>query len=158
MKEKIVLIGAGQHCNVVMYNIMVQNKYDTACIIDVDKKIWGTNINGTFVESGYSDFNREYLFFLKDKYNTNKFFICIGAMKLRKPLFDFFYCNGWESVNIIHPDAVVSPYARLGNGILVECGCLITPQPKIGDNVVVNTGSQVNHDNVIEDHVYYNSP
>lgn len=34
MKEKVVLIGGGQHCNVVRYNIECQNKYDVACICD----------------------------------------------------------------------------------------------------------------------------
>lgn len=34
MKEKIVLIGSGQHARVVLYNLQEQNKYDVACIID----------------------------------------------------------------------------------------------------------------------------
>ena len=77
-----------------------------------------------------------------------------GNMKYRKAVFDQFIGNGWEAVNIIHPDAVISPEAKIGQGVLVECGCLITPNPVIGNNVVINTGSQVNHDNFVGDHVY----
>lgn len=154
MKEKIILVGAGQHFNVVLYNINEQQLYDVACLLDVDESKWGKKLNGVYVEPGYSDFDVEFIDKLQLKYHTNKFFISLGAMRLRKPLFQFFINNGWESVNIIHPNAVVSKSARLGSGILIECGCLVTPQPIIGDNVVINTGSQVNHDNVIENHVY----
>lgn len=154
MKEKIVIVGAGQHCNVVLYNMREQAKYEPACILDVNETIWGKELNGVFVEPGYKDFDKEYLISIKTKYNTDKFFIGLGSMKLRKKLFDFFCECGWNSVNIIHPDAVVSKDAKMGTGILIECGCLITPQPVIGNNVVVNTGSQVNHDNIVEDHVY----
>lgn len=154
MKEKVVIVGAGQHCNVVLYNMREQAVYEPACIVDVNRNIWGTEINGVYVEPGYEDFNKNYLEGLKTKYHTDKFFIGLGSMKLRKKLFEFFCNNGWSSVNIIHPDAVVSKDAKMGTGILIECGCLITPQPTIGDNVVVNTGSQVNHDNIVEEHVY----
>lgn len=153
-KEKIVLVGAGQHFNVVLFNIIAQQLYDVACLLDVDEAKWGTKLNGVFVEPGYSDFDVDFLKKIQQKYQTNKFFISLGSMRLRKPLFEFFRNNGWESVNVIHPNAVVSKWAKLGKGILIECGCLVTPQPIIRDNVVVNTGSQINHDNVIEDHVY----
>ncbi|MDE5872869.1 MAG: serine acetyltransferase, partial [Lachnospiraceae bacterium] len=88
------------------------------------------------------------------KDHTNKFFIAFGDMKKRKKLYEYYVSKGWEAVNIIHPDAVVSDEAKIGKGVLIECGCLITPNPIIGNNVVVNTGSQINHDNIIEDHVY----
>ncbi len=154
MKEKVVIVGAGQHCNVVLYNMREQALYEPACILDVNETIWGKVLNSVFVEPGYKDFDKDYLQSIKAKYNTDKFFIGLGSMKLRKRLFEFFYECGWNSVNIIHPDTVVSKDAKMGTGILIECGCLITPQPIIGNNVVVNTGSQVNHDNIVEDHVY----
>ena len=154
MKKKIVLIGAGQHCNVVLYNMEAQGTYEAACILDPNPQKWGTQINGIPIEQNYCDYDRDYLKYIHNKYKTTKFFIGLGSMKLRKPIFDFFILCGWEAVNIIHPDAVISKNASLGTGVLIECGCLITPQPIIGNNVVVNTGSQVNHDNIIEDNVY----
>lgn len=153
MKEKIILIGSGQHCNVVLYNLREQGLYDVACIADVDHSKCGRDIDGIVIEP-FVNFSKESMDILEDKYKTNLFFISFGAMKYRKKVFEFLSSNGWSSVNIIHPKAVVSPTAKLGKGILIECGCLITPSPIIGDNVVVNTGSQVNHDNIIESHVY----
>ena len=37
-KPRIILIGAGQHCNVVMYNIAAEGKYEVACIAEVDER------------------------------------------------------------------------------------------------------------------------
>ena len=150
-KEKIVIIGAGQHARVVLYNIEEQNKYEVIGFLDAaDDKIGnifeGKKILGNYQKENLKEFSK--------KIGTNKFFIGFGNMKYRKKVFDYFINNGWEAVNIIHPNAVVSKNAKLGKGILIECGCLITPNPVIGNNVVVNTGSQVNHDNIIEDNVY----
>ena len=151
--EKIFLIGAGQQCGVVMYNIREQNRYEVVCIAEVDKSKAGSTIEGIIVEP-FEDFNKNAMTYLEDKYGTNKFFISFGNMKTRKKVYEYLISHGWESVNIIHPDAVVSPSAKIGKGVLIESGCLVTPSPVIGDNVVINTGSQVNHDNIIESHVY----
>ena len=150
-KEKIVIIGAGQHARVVLYNVEEQNKYEVIGFLDSDDNRIGKVFEGKEILGNYQ---KENLKEFSKKIGTNKFFIGFGNMKYRKKVFDYFINNGWEAVNIIHPNAVVSKNARLGKGILIECGCLITPNPVIGDNVVVNTGSQVNHDNIIEDNVY----
>lgn len=151
--DKIILIGAGQQCGVVMYNLRAQNRYSVACIAEVDKEKEGQLIDGVLVEP-FENFSEEAMRVLERKYGTNKFFISFGNMKYRKNVFNYLIDHGWSSVNIIHPDAVVSKSAKIGQGVLIESGCLITPSPVIGDNVVINTGSQVNHDNVIESHVY----
>ena len=150
-KEKIIIIGAGQHARVVLYNIEEQDKYDVIGFLDSnDSRI------GDFFEEKkiLGNYQKEDLRKLSENIGTNKFFIGFGNMKYRKKVFEYFINNGWEAVNIIHPNAVISKKAKLGRGILIECGCLITPNPIIGDNVVINTGSQVNHDNIIENHVY----
>ena len=153
MKQRLILVGSGQHCNVVIYNIKCQDKYDIACICDMNPENAGKTIAGYPIEYWKND-SIECMRAIENKYDTNLFFIAFGNMKTRKSVFEFCTANGWKSVNIIHPNAVVSSSAKLGKGILIEAGCLITPSPVIGNNVVVNTGSQVNHDNIIEDHVY----
>lgn len=149
--EDIILIGGGQHCGVVLYNIEAQNKYRVIGVLDGDANKAGTISHGVEILGDYSP---AMLDTIQRNYKTNKFFIAFGSMKYRKRTFEYMLHQGWEPVNIIHPDAVISHHAKLGKGILIECGCLITPNPIIGDNVVVNTGSQVNHDNIVGDHVY----
>jgi len=153
MKEKILLIGCGQHANVVLYNIHEQQKYEVLAFLDADESKTGTNYNGIKIIGTYEQDLKK----LMSELGINKFFISFGNMKYRKSVFNLFVNNGWVPVNIIHPNAVISTGSKIGKGVLIECGCLITPNPVIGDNVVVNTGSQVNHDNIIEDHVYISS-
>lgn len=149
--EKIVIIGGGQHAGVVLYNIREQNKYDAIGFFDADDNKLGMEAHGLRVLENYA---KSSLTDLIAKYETNKFFIGFGNMKYRRTVFEKFVESGWEPVNIFHPDAVISPDAKIGKGVLIEAGCLITPNPIIGNNVVINTGSQVNHDNVVEDHAY----
>ena len=154
MKEKILLIGAGQHARVILYNIKEQNKYDVIGILDADLDKAKENKTFEGIPILNINYNEVDLRKLKIEIGVSKFFIAFGNMKYRKKVWEMFKQAGWDSVNIIHPNAVISKDAKLGEGILIECGCLITPNPTIGNNVVVNTGSQVNHDNIVEDHVY----
>lgn len=148
-KEQIILLGCGQHARVVMYNIKEQNKYEVACILTPEKEKKGKLFYGVKVFGSDDDRN-----IARKIYGTNKFFIGFGDMKARKKIFDLYVSEGWEPINVFHPNAVISKDATIGKGVLIEAGCLITPNPVIGDNVVVNTGSQINHDNIIENHVY----
>ncbi|MCR5482406.1 MAG: NeuD/PglB/VioB family sugar acetyltransferase [Clostridia bacterium] len=149
--EDIILIGCGQHCGVVTYNVKEQGKYNIVGILDADESKTSATVLGHKVLGNYDATTLERI---KNTYHTNKFFISFGAMKYRKSVFEYMRNQGWEAVNIIHPNAIVPPSVKLGQGVLIECGCLITPNPVIGDNVVVNTGSQINHDNVIGNHVF----
>lgn len=149
--EKIIIIGCGQHANVVLYNIKSQNKYEVLGFFDSDINKTGKEFYGLNVLECYKTSNLEELI---DKYKTNKFFIGFGNMKYRKSVYEQFVNAGWEAINIYHPDAIISEDCKIGKGVLIEAGCLITPNPIIGNNVVVNTGSQVNHDNIVNDHVY----
>lgn len=130
MKQRLILVGSGQHCNVVIYNIKCQDKYDIACICDMNPENAGKTIAGYPIEYWKND-SIECMRAIENKYDTNLFFIAFGNMKTRKSVFEFCIANGWKSVNIIHPNAVVSSSAKLGKGILIEAGCpllCITPK------------------------------
>lgn len=149
--ERIIIVGCGQHANVVIYNIKAQNKYEVIGYFDSDENKSGLYFGGYKVIENYPKCD---LAELKKKYNTNKFFIGFGNMKYRRLVYEQFSEAGWDAVNIFHPNAVISADSKIGKGVLIEAGCLITPNPIIGNNVVINTGSQVNHDNIIKNHVY----
>lgn len=147
----VVIVGAGQHARVVLYNMKCQGKYNPIGFFDGDAATVGQDYLGLPILACYE---KENLKELAARFGTNLFFIGFGNMHHRRAVYQRFAAAGWKAVTIIHPDAVVSPDAVIGSGVLIECGCLITPNPVIGDNVVINTGSQVNHDNIVEDHVY----
>lgn len=149
--EGIIIIGCGQHANVVLYNMEQQGIYKAIGFFDADHEKVGKSFHGLNVLECYKGCSLKKLI---DKYGTNKFFIGFGDMNYRKLVYEEFIDSGWVAVNIYHPNAIISKEAKIGKGVLIEAGCIITPNPVIGDNVVVNTGSQVNHDNRIDNHVY----
>ncbi len=152
--NNVIIVGTGQQSKVIHYNIVCQNEYKIAGFFDIDNQKWGIEYLGSKILEGYKDFDISYLKKIRKEKDVSKFFIAIGNMGQRKRLYNFFIENDWEPINIIHPHAVISNYAEIGKGVLIEAGCLITPNPIIGNNVVINTGSQINHDNYIADHSY----
>lgn len=54
----------------------------------------------------------------------------------------------------IHPSAIVSPSASIGEGTVVMQGTIIQACARIGRHCIVNTGASVDHDCRIEDFVH----
>jgi sugar O-acyltransferase (sialic acid O-acetyltransferase NeuD family) len=52
-------------------------------------------------------------------------------------------------INIIHPSAVISPYAVLGKNILVMANVVITANAKIEDHVCVLPNTVIHHDTLV---------
>jgi len=55
---------------------------------------------------------------------------------------------------LLHPSAVVSPSARIGDGTVVFPHAVVGAECVIGMNVVVYSGCVIEHDCRIEDHAY----
>jgi len=70
----------------------------------------------------------------------------IGDNTVRQRLATATEALGHTSVTVIHPRAVVSPYARLGTGVVVMANACINPDACVEEGVIVNTGAIVEHD------------
>jgi len=53
--------------------------------------------------------------------------------------------------NAIHPSAVVSPSASLGEGVVICPQAVVWAGARLGNHVIVNTGAVVEHDCVLDD-------
>ncbi|HEX9976736.1 MAG TPA: NeuD/PglB/VioB family sugar acetyltransferase [Dehalococcoidales bacterium] len=62
---------------------------------------------------------------------------------------------GLPFINIIHPSAIVSPNASLGQGILILPGVILGPGVSVGNHVILNTAVTIDHDSVIQDNVVF---
>ena len=149
--EKILLLGAGEHCKVVIDAIEAQNKYEIAGIIDLSAKV-GSFVNGYLI-SGIDDQLERY--FLEDKIkNCIVTAGTIGDCSLRVKLFEKAKIIGFNFVNVIHPSAIISKSVLLGLGVFINAGVIINSDAKIGDNCIINTGSIIEHDCVIDKNVH----
>ncbi len=54
----------------------------------------------------------------------------------------------------IHPGAIVSPTAQIGEGTVIMAGAVIQPGAVIGKHCIINTCSSVDHDCILSDFVH----
>jgi len=150
MKEKLLLIGAGGHCKVILDLLMESGEYDVAGIIDLKERV-GRNLYGVPVVGTDSDLPK----FINK--GIKRCFISIGSVGdhgLRGKLYKFARKSGFLFPNLIHPSASVSSRASLGHGNYIAPGVIINAGTEIGNNCIINTGVIIEHDCKIGDFVH----
>jgi len=145
MKNKIVLIGGGGHCKVIIDAIKKSGKFGiygiTDPVLPKGKTVLGVKVIGT-------DALLPGLF----KKGVKNAFICIGSLgdcQARKRIYANLKKNKFQLPAIVHPQAVLAEGVKLGEGTFVAAGAVINPDTRIGDNAIINTASSVDHDCVI---------
>lgn len=138
--KKIVLIGAGGHCKVIIDIIRSTNEYQICGITDknADKRLLDIPIIGDddVMQEVYNN-GVEYAF------------IAIGAidnLNIRNLICNKLKKVGFKLPVLIHKNAIVSPYAKIGDGTCIMPGAIINSCTTIGNNCIINTGSVVEHD------------
>ncbi|WP_417821471.1 acetyltransferase [Terasakiella sp.] len=82
---------------------------------------------------------------------------CLGSVRstnLRRIVYQQAKSLGFRFINLIHPGAIISSSAHIGEGSQVMAGAIIQPYAVVGENSIVNTGVIVEHECKIGDHVH----
>lgn len=148
--KKVILIGGGGHCKVVVDAILLSGRFEIVSILDVEEKI-GETVCGIKITG--SDKELEKIADSGIKYA----FICIGGLcnpGARVRINNKLVKLNFELINVIHPSSIVSSLAFLGNGNYIGPKAVVNAGATIGDNCIINTGAIVEHDCVIEDNVH----
>jgi UDP-perosamine 4-acetyltransferase len=150
MKKKIVLIGAGGHCKVIIDAIKLKNKFSIYGITDFKlakkTKILGVTVLG-------KDEMLPGIFKKGIKYA----FIGVGSVgdcSIRKRIDKELVKIGFKLPVIIHPRAIKAKDVKIGDGTFVAAGSVINPGTRIGRNAIINTSSSIDHDCEIGDFVH----
>ena len=53
---------------------------------------------------------------------------------------------GWQFGGVRHPSAVVSPFARVGEGVQLLAASVVQSGAKVGEHCIINTAAVVEHD------------
>ena len=150
MKEKIILIGGGGHCKVVIDAIRKGGIYDIAGIVDKDLKT-GSVMLDIPVLGNDDELETEF------KAGVKNAFISVGSIGdcgLRKKLYENALEKGFNFPKIIHPSAVIADDVEIGDGTFVAASVTVNTGAKIGKNVILNTQSSIDHDCKIGDFVH----
>lgn len=142
--KKIVLIGAGGHCKVIIDIIRSKNEYEIVGVTDKNEatdKVLDIPIIGddSILRKLHYD-GVEYAF------------VCIGALNnlnLRNIIHNKLKKIGFKFPVLIHKNTIVSEYAHIEAGTCVMPGVVINAGATIKDNCIVNTGAIIEHDCII---------
>jgi len=149
VKKKIVLIGGGGHCKVVISILKKSDNFEITGIVDSYKAesfISGIKIIGTDDD-------------LKNIYKSgiHNALITVGSIKdntKRYRLFNMAREIGYKFPVIISPEAIVDKNVKIDEGTVIMPGSIINVDSSIGKNCIINTGAIIEHDCAIEDHCH----
>ena len=137
MGAGVVIIGGGGHAKVVIESLRASG-HAVAAIVDADptpREVLDVPVVGDDLK----------LPALKEQ-GLSQLFVAIGDNRLREKLGRKAQGLGFVLVNAIHPSAVISPSAKLGQGVAVMAGVAINADTDVGDLAIINTGAVVDHD------------
>lgn len=78
----------------------------------------------------------------------------VGDNAPRRKLFEKALEAGLRPLTVVHPAAMLSPWAELGEGAQLLPGCIVNAGARVGANAIVNSGAIVEHDGVIGAHAH----
>lgn len=93
---------------------------------------------------------------LHDATGVSPMIVSVGVNHIRKMIVERLLAadSNVEFATAIHPSAVASPSAKIGEGTVVMAGAVINADAVIGKHCIVNTGATVDHDCVIGDYCH----
>jgi sugar O-acyltransferase (sialic acid O-acetyltransferase NeuD family) len=146
---KTVIVGAGGQarivCDILSYdrNIDVVGFTDNE-VRDPDERILDRPVLG----------RHEDIAEIVAEHGIRAAVVAIGDNALRAERYEALRNVGVKLLNAIHPSAVISPTATIGEGNVVSPGAFINTLARIGDNCIINTGAIVEHEVTVGSHVH----
>ena len=139
MNKKVVIIGAGGHGRVVADTIEICG--DTVLgFLDDNAENDKVNVIGKVADAEKYCDGETYLF------------VAIGNCEVREKIMNSLKDAKWYTA--IHPSAVISPSAVIGEGTCVMPNAVVNNSAVVGKGVIINTCASVDHDDIIGDFVH----
>jgi sugar O-acyltransferase (sialic acid O-acetyltransferase NeuD family) len=70
----------------------------------------------------------------------------IGSPVVKRRVIEMLAAEGVRFRGLVHPRAELTPYVRMGIGVVITAGCVLTNDIVLGDHVHLNRLSTVGHD------------
>ena len=87
-----------------------------------------------------------------ERYQEIEFVIAVGEPKTKKKICERLLSLNCELGSVISPDSQVSPYCKLGKGLVIKRGAIISADAIIGDDTTIQSYACIGHDAIIGKH------
>ncbi|HYG30322.1 MAG TPA: acetyltransferase [Allosphingosinicella sp.] len=138
MTASLILFGSGGHAKVVLEAIRAAIPDCRVSVLDDDPAATGRTLLGLPIVGG------------RDWLETNPFrgsvVPAIGTNAARAALIEWLAGLDRPLASVVHPGAILSPTAKLGDGAFLAPGAIVNAEAEIGEAAIVNTGASVDHD------------
>jgi sugar O-acyltransferase (sialic acid O-acetyltransferase NeuD family) len=142
-KTRLLVVGAGGHGRSVAEAAQLSDQFDVIGFLD-DTLPTGTLVLGRSVLGPVASMVN-YLA------TTKLAIVAIGNNSVREKLMQQLTLAGFEWATVVHPRAIVSPSAVLGEGSAVMAGAIVATEAQLGQGSIVNCGAVVDHHAIVED-------
>ncbi len=146
-----VILGGGGHAAVLIDALAVAGNANPVVVLDAERSSWGGTLLDVPIRGG-----DEVLPDLLSE-GVAAFVVGLGGTGDNSPrqrLFEHAARLGLRPLSVLHPQAIVSRWASVGEGTIILAGAIVNARTRIGRNVIVNTGAIVEHDCSIGDHAH----
>jgi dTDP-glucose 4,6-dehydratase len=147
--NKVVIAGANRtgHAGVVLNTLNLIGEHEIAGFLDRDPNV-------DKVEEHPLLGSTEELPSLK---NIEGAIVAIGENGSRAMVAQKLKDKNLKLINVIHPNAFVSPGVLLGEGVFIGPGAVINSNVRIGNNAIISAGAIIESQAIIEDNVFVGS-
>lgn len=140
-KKNLLILGAGGFGHAIAEMAQILDRWE--CIYFVDDR-WPEQ-----KQAGYYSIisNIENLEFI----DSNNFdaIVAVGNNQVRQKWYHLILDLAIPLTRIIHPNTVISPSVRIGQGVCIMAGCVIGANTIIQDGVILNIGTLLDHDVIV---------
>lgn len=134
MQVADILLSRGEKCDIVVY--------------DDNPELMGKEILPGILVKGSIDC-------ILKKESGSSVVIAVASTSARRTIFRRLQAKGFNFLNVVHPAAVISRYAVVGEGNILFPGVVVDPAAQIGSFVVFNKNCSVGHNAEIGDFVTF---
>lgn len=136
MSNNIALLGAGGHAKVVLDALQLLCPNNMISIYDDNTSKLGSNLFGFEVHVPIQNYSNL----------PSDVHIAIGNNLVRRRLGEEILNSKKNYLVIIHPNAVVSKFSRVGKGVFIGAGAIVSPDTDLYDGIIINHHAVIDHD------------
>ena len=143
-KQGLLIVGAGGHGRSVAEAVLMAGTIELIGFVDDGAFAQSADVWGYPVLGPAADFARYAGL-------ASHAVVAIGNNALREKLCGQLLAAGFALARVVHPRAIVSERAQLGEGVTVMAGAIVGTEAVLGHGVIVNCGAVVDHHAQVHD-------